>query len=473
MSLLAIELNDTGIMAAAGQPAALLQIDGAQRRSPGFALPQKKNLLVGRAAAAKAHLVPGQILNRFWDQLSADPLETPAAPGLQNNAEIAYQHLARIWQHVKSQGTEAVMAVPSFYDRRQLGLILGMAQEMAMPLSGFLAQAVAASATSHPGAMLLHLDIYLHRAEIVYLEQGRQLTIADSRSIADQGLLYLYRLWVEAIAREFVRTTRFDPFHQAATEQHLYDRLPDVLAELRQQSTATMEIGSGGAVHGVTLTLDRILDPVRPFFQQIVGLIESLREVHGHSDRPVLLQLSDRFSRLPGCRPALAAVKDCRIVTLEPGAAACGVLAIWERLREQEGDKEGVSFFTSRPWQTDDAVKRPAQPAKRPTSGRPTHVLYGSIAYPLARRPLVVRTTNAAGRSRLQIKDAVDGTEPGHCVIRLDGDEAVLENRSGAPTFVDETRVTGRVVVKCGQIIRIGSPGQRLQLITCLERHET
>ncbi len=472
MSLLAIELNDTGIMAATGEPAVLLEIDDAHRQSPGFALPEKNSLLVGRAAAGKAHLFPRQILNRFWDQLNAEPLETPGARNLQNNAEVAYHHLARIWEHVQQRCTEAVVTVPSFYDRQQLGLILGMAQEMAMPLTGFLPQALAASATAYPGKMLLHLDIHLHRTEIVYLKQAQQLTIADSQSASDKGLIYLYRQWVEAIAKEFVRTTRFDPFHQAASEQDLYNRLPQVLAQLQEHPAVKLEISSGGALHSVAVTRDWIVDQARSFYEETVRLIESLRKMHGKSDQPVVLQLTHRFSRLPGCRQALAAVKDCQIAELNPGAGACGILAIWDRLRD-DSHNSGVSFFTSRPWQADDSVKTPARPAKRPDQKRPTHVLYGSIAYPLTDRRLIVGMKNDDGRNVLQIADSNAGAVPGYCAIWLDGDDVVLESYSGRTTFVDETRVIGRMVLNCGQIIRIGIPGEQLQMIACLNRHET
>ena len=472
MSQIAIELNDSGIMAAAGQPVVLLEIDGTHRQSPGFALLEKKDVLVGRTAAAKAHLFPHQILNRFWDQLSTDPLEALAASAMQSNAEVAFQHLARIWERVQNRCTEVVMAVPSFYDHPQLGLILGMAQEMGMPLAGFLPQALAASATVYPGNMLLYLDIHLHRTEIVYLKQAQQLTIADSQSVSDKGLLYLYRQWVEAIAQEFVRTTRFDPFHQAATEQHLYDQLPQVLARVQQRAAATVEISSGGALHGVSMTRDQVVSPVQPFFQEIVRLIESMRELHGQTDQPLVLQLSERFSRLPGCQQALSAIKDSRIVALDTGAGACGLLAIWDRLWEQ-GNRPGVSFFTSRPWQVEDFAKTSGRPAKWPNPERPTHVLYGSVAYPLSDRPLIVGLKNDDGRSVLQIGDFNAGKAPGHCAIRRDGDEVVLESYSGRTAFVDEIRVIGRVVLKCGQIIRIGSPGEKLQLIVCLKRHET
>ncbi len=67
MSLVALEISDAGIIAAAGTPAKLIELDEQAIESPGFALPQKDGLLVGKEAEGKAHLFPRQILNRFWD----------------------------------------------------------------------------------------------------------------------------------------------------------------------------------------------------------------------------------------------------------------------------------------------------------------------------------------------------------------------------------------------------------------------
>ena len=46
MSLIGLELSDAGIMAAGGDPAKLLTLDGQAIESPGFALPQKKRLRI-------------------------------------------------------------------------------------------------------------------------------------------------------------------------------------------------------------------------------------------------------------------------------------------------------------------------------------------------------------------------------------------------------------------------------------------
>jgi len=47
MDLLALELSDAGIMAAAKEPPGLLNIDGVDQESPGFALPGKDQLVHG------------------------------------------------------------------------------------------------------------------------------------------------------------------------------------------------------------------------------------------------------------------------------------------------------------------------------------------------------------------------------------------------------------------------------------------
>src|SRR5210317_1498209 len=203
MSLIGLELNDAGIIAAAGTPDRLLELDGPATESPGFALPEKKRLLVGKEAEGKAHLFPRQILDRFWDQLDTEPLDQPGKYAPQNHAEIGFHHLSRIWQVIQKHGDEIVLVIPDFYNRQQLGLILGIAQELSMDVKGFVPMALAASSVACPGKTLIHLDVHLHRIEVIYLKQGDYLTIEDSAMTSAKGLIHLYREWMETIAQEF------------------------------------------------------------------------------------------------------------------------------------------------------------------------------------------------------------------------------------------------------------------------------
>ena len=473
MPLIGLEINDCGLLAAGGaNPVKLINLDGQAQESPGFALPQKKGLLVGRPAESNAHLFPRQILNRFWDQLNTEPLAQSGKHLPQNHAEVVYHHLAAIWQRLQSRGDEVVLAVPSFYEREQLGLILGIAQELAMPVKGFLPLSLAASSRQCPDKMLLHLDIYLHRIEVVYLEQGRDLTIRDSATTAEKGLIHLYRQWVDAIAEQFVRTTRFDPLHQAASEQELYDRLPGILAQLVHNPSMSLEVVSGSRPYSITLERDLITSRAEPVYAEILRLIERMRTKRGQGQAPLVLQLSHRLTRLPGCRQMLAGLKDAEIIELKPGAGAFGVINIWYRLEALHGST-GTSYFTSRPWHRPPQTHAPVPQDEKATPTRPTHVLYRSLAYPITNKPLILGRAGETEPPDVPIDGPSAGVSRKHCTIELQGREVVLNNHSIHATFVDDVRIHKQTVLKLGQIIRLGTPGEQLQLIACLDHNET
>ena len=472
MSLIGLELSDAGIIAAAGSPPRLLEVDGQNTESSGFALPQKNGVVVGKAAESQAHIFPRQILDGFWDQLNTEPIKQPGQYTPQNHAEVAYSHLELVWQQIQEHGDELVMAVPSFYDREQLGLILGITDELSMPLRGFIPQALAASSQEWPDNMLLHLDIHLHRIEVIYLNQGENFSIEDSISATGKGLIQLYRDWVEMIAKRFVRKTRFDPFHQAASEQGLYDRLPGVLSHFQHHPSMVFEISGADASYNITLKRDFVIRKAESIYRQLVRLILKLRKKHGRNKSPLTLLLTHRLMRLPGLKEMLANIKDAQIIELERGAAALGVLGIWNRLLDQNNGK-GVSFYTSIPRERSHR-RFDQQPSSEEAASRlPTHVLYRSIAYPITEQPLTIGLEPDSEKNGIPIYGRTDGISRKHCSIELHGRDIVLSDHSKSGTFVDEIRVNKSIVLKLGQVIRIGTPGEQLQLIACLKSDET
>ncbi len=426
---------------------------------------------MGKEAEGKAHLFPRQILNHFWDQLNTEPLDHPEKHAPQNHAEIIYKHLSRIWQTIQKHGDEIVLVVPDFYDRQQLGLILGITQELSMDVKGFVPLALAASSVVCPGKMLLHLDIHLHRIEVIYLKQGEYLTIEDSITTTEKGLIHLYREWVEAIAQEFVRSTRFDPFHQAASEQELYNRLPGVLSHLQYNSSMVFDINEAATSYSIMLERDLLHHKAASTFGEVCRLIESIRHRHG-KEEALALQVSHRLTRLPGCREMLDTVKDAQIIELERGAAANGVLRIWQQLSVQRNN-EGISFFTSRPWRLVDRKSDHVPSAEKASAKLPTHLLYRSIAYPISAKPLTIGREIDGGNTGVRVYVSPVGVSPGQCTVELRGREVVLNDYSTDGIFVDETRVDGSMALKLGQIIRLGQNGAQFQLIACLEHDET
>ncbi len=348
MNPIALELSDAGIMATVKGPGGLIRLDGKESESPGYSLPENKVLRVGKRAESMALLHPLEFNNRFWDQLNTKNLK-PAIAIARNHAEMAYFHMAWIWENIKEHGDSLIMAVPGFYENPQLGLLLGIAGELSIPIKGVVALPIAAASEPFHGKLLLHLDIHLHRIELTFLEQGEQLIQKDTLSLKERGLFYLRREWIQAIADVFIHTTRYDPLHQAATEQELYDRLPDILKILGNRDTMIVEMKEGGHGYQISLGRDLLLRRVGDVLQEIHGMIQEMVQQHGKEDQGVMLQITDRIARLPGFRTYLAGQENISLVTLAPGAGALGALDLWENTPPIKGT-ENISFTGSRPW---------------------------------------------------------------------------------------------------------------------------
>lgn len=472
MSLLGLELSDAGILVAGSETNGLLKVDGDSLESPGFALPEKNQLTVGAAAERKAHLYPRQILNHFWDPLNTEPLEQPN-PFAHNHAEIAFEHFAHIWKAVRPYGQEMVIAVPDFYTPDQLGLILGITRELSIAVNGFVSLPLVAAPDRLPPGLVLHIDMHLHRFEITCLRRKGQLSQHESLSSEGNGLNHLYREWVDAIAEEFVRSTRFDPLHQAATEQELYDRLPGILTQFNQSASVHCEMPGGSKVYRATLTRDAFYRKGTPLFEKIRRRIDRLYERHGKDEPGPVFLLSDRVARLPGMQDMLAVIENCKIIHLQPGAGALGILRFGRQLFEQRASG-GAPFLTALPEPAEDPIPVEVTPRQPPeVRQRPTHILYRNLAYPITEKPLIIGLEPVADKSGIQIRGEITGVSRKHCTVRLRGNDIVLNDHSTYGTFVNDKPVGDQTLLALGQIIRVGTPGEELKLIACVNPDET
>ncbi len=467
MSVLGLELSDAGILVAGGDPPGLLKLDGNSVESPGFALPEKKRLVVGIAAERKAHQYPRQILNHFWDQLNTEPLEQPI-PFAHNHAEIAFEHLAHIFRNVKPHGSEMIIAVPGFYTHKHLGLILGITKELAIPVKGFVPLAVAAVPDQLPQGLLLHLDLHLQRFELTHLQRKDQISREESLSVEGSGLSALFRRWVDAIAEEFVRHTRFDPLHQATTEQELYDRLPGILTQLNQKPSVHFEMTGGSKVYHITLTTELFSEVAAPIFDKIRSLIDRFCDRYGkHAPASVLL-ITDRLARIPGIHNVLTGSHHRNVITLPAGAGALGALWFLDALRDQRHESS-APFLITRPLPHEQqiSVEAPRQPAER--QQRPTHILYRDIAYPIAQKPLPIGLEAPPDGYGIKIRGQIAGVSRKHCSVQRSGNTVVLNDHSTYGTYVNEKPVAGKKNLELGEVIRVGTPGENLRLIACLD----
>jgi hypothetical protein len=467
MNLLGLELSDAGILVAGGSPPALVRLDEDSVESPGFALPEKKALITGKAAEHRARLFPRQIMNRFWDRLSTDPLEHPL-PAAGNQAEVACSHLEHIWDKARHFGNALVVAAPGFFQRDQLGLLLGMAQELAIPVQGFVSLPVAAAGPG-PEELHLHVDVHLHRFEVSVLKAGARLQFQEAITGDEHGLEALYKAWAQAAAAEFIRTTRFDPLHSAETEQELYRRLPSMLAALKHEQATTLTIPAGRSHYTVSLARGMILETARPVYDELLTAVHTARQRHAAAESPVTVQVSHRWVRLPDILERLGQMPNTRVVELPAGAAALALPALWRELTDgrQSG---GAAFFNGRPW----VAARNSSPAGRAAfPRRPTHLLYRNLAYPITANPLAIGSDPPTEGHGIRVKGDAEAIDSRHCMVQLRESQVVLTRLGLGDTLLNGSRIEGPTVVGVGDTIRLGKAGETIVAIACLDSNET
>lgn len=471
MSLMTLELSDAGILAAGGQPPKLLGVDGLETESPGFAIQNKKELLVGQSAERQARLHPQKVQHRFWGQLSTDPLKKPGRSA-ETHAEIAFAHLAQVWENIKPHGNEVMIAIPSFFNRHQLGLLLGMTQELSIPVKGLMPQAVAAVPHPYPGSHLLFLDVHLHHTEVTVLAQGDQLRLEETLTLDELGLIHLFRIWAETIAEEFVRTTRFDPLHEAASEQVLYDRLPDILNHLQKDPTTAIELKIDQSVHRITLNRDLLANRSESYLKQVSPIINSMWHKTGNQKDDATVLMTHRFSLLPGVTTILDGFEQSRLVKLKIGASALNMFQIWDQL-DYPIASMGAAFFTSRPWQT--TIETDSRQGKivKPTVRQPTHILCENLAYPITEIPLFIGPGGSDAHGELVVGDQ-SSKDPHHCSVRRIGEEVVLTDSGNRDIFIDDQALESDcIVLHLGQTVRIETIDAVIRTIVCLKADES
>ena len=465
-SLVALELNDAGLVTARWDAAAERPVvDGTP--SPGFAVLYEGRVLVGHEAFERHRLAPLYAQYRFWQALGTEPLPW-SARGVATAADLAHAHLTALLAPAIAVGAnEVVLAVPPGYTREQLGLLVGIASETGATVRGLVDLGLAAAATVPPASHMLHLDLQLHQAAATLLESSRAdgvLRRVRYELLPGAGVSAFNQALAESIATSFVRETRFDPLHEATTEQRLHDGMPGWLAALAEQDEVEAAIEAGGLTHQVTLQRSQLTAAVA----KIVG--DVLRLVQGARPAGTLLHvcITPRVAAVPGLLASLTALRDCTVVLLEPGAAAVGALQAAAAIVRAP---DAISLVHRLPLQgVADALATTAGSVDAvPAEAVPTHVLFRGRAWPLTAVPLALGWSVGAAPRALTLPAGIAGVSRSHCALWMSDGQALVEDRSTYGTFVNDERVGGRVALRVGDVLRLGAPGVTLDLIRVLE----
>jgi len=367
MSLALIELNDTEIN---------VSIEGNLVSShPGIAILQPQKLLIGQQAHEQARLQPRLRKNRFWDQLSTEPI--PDATALvRHNADLAFKQLEALWNEVKARAEGIIIAVPATFTKQDLGLILGMCQAGEIPVRSMVDLAVLTASSAAVDRASFYLDICLHQTVLTEIKSGVAVTRGASHVLSDTGLFRIMERCANALADQFIQTTRFDPLHEAHTEQALFDQLDDWLNDPNRANERLIDVNLQQTSYSCTATLEQLTAACSDLYP---ALIQGIR---GASPGKNQILVSHRMLKVPGLATSLALLPETEVTYLEADATRSRFAALEKDLFT---DLNKVSFITTLPVQnqTIGDLDNPRSIANDHLPERPTHMLSGHIAYSL------------------------------------------------------------------------------------------
>ena len=437
-----------------------------------LSLARAGRLLSSAASAVFDGSAGAAVGTRAWQALRTHPMSTSTrhlgsvlmqknlTPGLATlvTAELK----ARLAEHPPLAGERLWMVAPARMEPRGLGALLGMVGDVYVPVAGFLDAAVVTVAALGREHNAIVLEIGLHHAAATAVDtQGGEARRRRTLVAESCGLLDLYQTWLDLVGTSMIKRKRFDPLHDAATEQRLFDTLPELTAEIASRGVATASISKGTERFEVALTRDQFARAAEPVCRRIAELLHQLRP----AGASVRLVLGSSIGGLPGVRAALEQFVGCELTLLPDGFAACAASMLelppppteaLVRLLRRLPLRELTDLTGS--------LVRETLGKHRSGARAPSHALFEGRAYSLGAEPLVVGRMPGTSAS-IVLPEGLAGVSRRHCTLASDGAEMILLDHSAYGTYVNGERVAERVHVHAGDSIRLGEPGVDLSLI--------
>lgn len=446
MTRVAVHFNDAGIT--------LLDDSQILYREPGFAYLEDKNLTTGIAAFQNARIDPRRIQHRYWAELTTDSLPDRRFSNL-SAADLVSRQLEQMMR--AARGAELVAAVPAYMNAPNLGLLLGIAGELKLPIVAMVDSAIAATRREYRGAVPVHIDVSLHSTTLVKLSQPGHVQIERTEILNGCGTYGLSDGWLNAVSEAFVQQSRFDPLHTAETEQLLVNRIAGWLSEAAQSDHVNLHIEFRGTTYEARIDSLRLIAAVAPVYEQIASKLRAMFR----ADEVPAIQITDRAARLPGLAEMLKARVGGEIFVLEAGATARGALA---RCRDYAGSAEGVTLIRQLPW--DQAAVELAQIVEEHIqAGAPTHLLFGNTAHFIGNSPIVIGSEESGTDKFVLLDTEMPGVSRRHCSLKRLKGQCILEDHSRYGTFLNGHRIEGSSALQIGDSVRVGAPGYEFKLI--------
>jgi len=395
---------------------------------------------------------------------------------------LVFQRLAPIC--TASQGV--VLALPGYLSRPQIDLLLSLCRQARIPLLGSLPAALAGALAAHAeqawfGAVLV-ADIDEHALTLTSLnavEGSAQLL--DTHILPNLGM----RIWKERLLNTLadccVRQSRRDPRASPQAEQALYEQLDGVLDACRQGRLVQL------AIQGAHWYQNLVVSPEQPplfcsaLVHQVIQEIEAKLAAPWPDGPPGVVLLTASAGRLPGLVPALRAFLQDWLPPLHEGLRAAPPPEDFGEALFRQGPEGAASVLVL----SADAPARGAHvvaswfqrgdipaahldtvaplPLPQPVEAGPPRLHFQGEDYFITEPSFILGRQHGChvvfdGNTYLSVA-------PRHCEIIFDHRTFMLCDHSREGTLVNDCPVSGAVVLRAGDWLRLGPDGPVLRFL--------
>jgi len=379
-------------------------------------------------------------------------------------ALVAAELVRRLAVQPPAPGERVWMATPARASEHGLSAMLAIARSLSLPVDGFIDAAVATVAALGLERSAIVLEIGMYDTAATYVDrEGAQVRRRRTAITQRGGLIAFYQGWLELVSTTMVKRTRFDPLHDAATEQNMFDSLATWAKDAAVSGAVNAVLNKGAERFEVTLTRDQFAQAGQRLHREIMRLLHELRP----AGAPLALVVPSVIADLPGFAAELAQFGDCELIFVPDGFAA----AVTSRLDLPESTAaDPVRLLRRLPVLAAEEkfdvgdIKHHFLGSQAGRKAAPSHLLFDGKVYALTVEPLVIGRSPVGPRT-IPLSEGLAGVSRRHCTLVAEGSEVILLDHSNFGTYVNGERVAERVRLLAGDRIRVGDPGVEFSLI--------
>ena len=371
--------------------------DGAiQHAAPALANVDDDGQLTFGEAALRRHRSQPQTSQSHYLARLTDAVFTPSIGQAQTQADLLYYQLAGLQQQ---QTTDEVAAViTSQLSNTQLGLLLGICEALPLKVRCFIDRALLAHPQQMSNDSYHVLDLGLHQSVLSRVAMEQQtLRVIEHKALPNLGLFTIVDGWLNQIADVCIQNSRFDPLHNAAGEQSLFDQ---IYAWLQQEQGGNLNVSvmHNGASRNIEVTTQELSATLQKRIdQELFSAVGAL-------------QLTATSNHLPGIQNLIKSImNNTQIVDLNH--YLINAISIHENASEAQVER--ISELNMQ--RTEASLSAPAIANNEDASGAAkvpaTHLLLGSTAKPLTHADFNA-FLDADGLLRPQTTALINGAAP-------------------------------------------------------------